>query len=174
MRFVRCTLVQVVKGGKILLGMKKRGFGVGKWNGFGGKVEPGETDRQSAIRELHEECGLTVQEKNLVQLGVLLFEFVGENFLLEVTVFKTVSFSGSIVESDEMKPCWFAVDQIPFKAMWADDQYWYPLMLKDKMFYGFMKFQGHDTILEKDLKVVSNAEEMTALNQNVLKQYTIS
>lgn len=29
--------------GKLLLGMKKRGFGSGKYNGFGGKVEKGET-----------------------------------------------------------------------------------------------------------------------------------
>ena len=32
------TLVFLREGGKVLLGMKKRGFGVGKWNGFGGKV----------------------------------------------------------------------------------------------------------------------------------------
>jgi 8-oxo-dGTP diphosphatase/2-hydroxy-dATP diphosphatase len=38
--------------------MKKRGFGKGKWNGFGGKVEEGECIEDSAIRELEEECGL--------------------------------------------------------------------------------------------------------------------
>lgn len=43
------TLVRNVTGG-ILLGLKKRGFGVGKWNGFGGKVEPGETIPQAAAR----------------------------------------------------------------------------------------------------------------------------
>lgn len=36
--------------GDILLGLKKRGFGEGKWNGFGGKVEPGETIHQAAAR----------------------------------------------------------------------------------------------------------------------------
>ena len=35
---------------EFLLGMKKRGFGVGRWNGFGGKVEPGETVVQGALR----------------------------------------------------------------------------------------------------------------------------
>jgi hypothetical protein len=29
--------------GQILLAMKKRGFGVGKWNGAGGKIHEGET-----------------------------------------------------------------------------------------------------------------------------------
>lgn len=42
----------------VLLGLKKRGFGTGKWNGFGGKVEPGETIRQAAIREMKEEAGI--------------------------------------------------------------------------------------------------------------------
>lgn len=32
----------------VLLGMKKRGFGAGKWNGFGGKVQPGETIEEAA------------------------------------------------------------------------------------------------------------------------------
>ncbi len=44
------TLVFVREGDKILLGLKKRGFGKGKWNGFGGKVERGETIKQATIR----------------------------------------------------------------------------------------------------------------------------
>lgn len=44
------TLVLVVQPGRVLLGMKKRGFGAGKWNGFGGKVQPGETIEQAARR----------------------------------------------------------------------------------------------------------------------------
>lgn len=35
---------------KILLGYKKRGFGMHKWNGLGGKVEPGETILDGAKR----------------------------------------------------------------------------------------------------------------------------
>ncbi len=44
------TLVFARQPGKILLGMKKRGFGEGRWNGFGGKVEKGETIEQGARR----------------------------------------------------------------------------------------------------------------------------
>jgi 8-oxo-dGTP diphosphatase/2-hydroxy-dATP diphosphatase len=47
-----------VSSWRILLGMKKRGFGMGKWNGFGGKVEPAETVEDAALRELEEEAGL--------------------------------------------------------------------------------------------------------------------
>ena len=47
------TLVLVVQPGRVLLGMKKRGFGVGKWNGFGGKVQPGESIEEAARRYIH-------------------------------------------------------------------------------------------------------------------------
>ena len=44
------TLAFLRRSGEILLGFKKRGFGAGRWNGFGGKVEPGETIEQGARR----------------------------------------------------------------------------------------------------------------------------
>jgi 8-oxo-dGTP pyrophosphatase MutT (NUDIX family) len=44
------TLLFVLEPGKVLLGMKKRGFGVGRWNGFGGKVQSGESIEEGAIR----------------------------------------------------------------------------------------------------------------------------
>ncbi len=44
------TLVSVIKDDKILLGLKKRGFGVGWWNGFGGKINNGETIEEAAKR----------------------------------------------------------------------------------------------------------------------------
>ena len=54
------TLVVVHQGNKILLGMKKRGFGAGRWNGFGGKLHDGETVEQAAKREIFEEASITV------------------------------------------------------------------------------------------------------------------
>lgn len=44
------TLVLVVQPPRVLLGMKKRGFGAGLWNGFGGKVQPGESIEEAARR----------------------------------------------------------------------------------------------------------------------------
>ena len=44
------TLVLVIEGNKILLGLKKRGFGVGWWNGFGGKINNEETIEEAAKR----------------------------------------------------------------------------------------------------------------------------
>ena len=44
------TLAFVKASNQILLGFKKTGFGSGRWNGFGGKVESGETIEEAAKR----------------------------------------------------------------------------------------------------------------------------
>ena len=56
---------------QVLLIMKKKGFGVGKWNGPGGKVKLGENPEQSAMREVEEETGY--QPANLQNLGFIEF-----------------------------------------------------------------------------------------------------
>ena len=63
----------VAPDGRILLGRKRRGMGYGKWNGFGGKIEAGETMRECAARELFEECGLTARPERLTMVGGSLF-----------------------------------------------------------------------------------------------------
>ncbi|XP_076121045.1 oxidized purine nucleoside triphosphate hydrolase [Alosa pseudoharengus] len=148
------TLVLVVQPGRVLLGMKKRGFGAGKWNGFGGKVQLGETIEQAAHRELLEESGLTVD--TLDKIGNIKFEFIGETELLDVHVFRADSFHGEPTESDEMRPQWFDCDKIPFSEMWADDVLWFPMMLQKKKFLGYFKFQGHDLIVEHKLEEVND------------------
>ncbi|KAL2100787.1 hypothetical protein ACEWY4_002548 [Coilia grayii] len=147
------TLVLVVQPGRVLLGMKKRGFGAGKWNGFGGKVQAGETIEQAAHRELLEESGLTVDK--LDKIGNIKFEFIGETEILDVHIFRADSFHGEPTESDEMRPQWFDCDKIPFSQMWADDMLWFPLMLQRKKFLGYFKFQGHDLIVEHKLQEVN-------------------
>lgn len=61
----------------ILLGEKHRGFGKGMINSFGGKVEKGESDAESARRELEEETGISVPQEIMSRskLGVLRFTF---------------------------------------------------------------------------------------------------
>ncbi|KAH1184322.1 hypothetical protein KIL84_014938 [Mauremys mutica] len=146
------TLVLVVQPQQVLLGMKKRGFGAGRWNGFGGKVQVDETIEQAAHRELLEESGLTVD--NLQKMGQITFEFVGNSELMEVHIFRADTFHGEPTESDEMRPQWFQLDQVPFSHMWPDDVYWFPLLLQKKLFRGYFKFQGLDTILEYTLRQV--------------------
>lgn len=143
------TLCIIHQHPKILLGMKKRGFGRGRWNGFGGKVSAEETIEQAAKRELQEEARITVD--SLSKVAVLDFEFKGNPEIIEVNVFKAKSFMGIPTESEEMKPQWFHINEIPFNEMWPDDIHWMPLFLQDKKFKGKFLFGENDVILEKEL-----------------------
>jgi len=144
------TLCIIHQGDKVLLGMKKRGFGMGKWNGFGGKVAEGESIEEATKRELFEECEVSVD--NLENRGVLDFSWKGkEDQVLEVNIFKATEFSGQPQETEEMKPQWFDVDKIPFEKMWADDIFWIPLFLAGKKFKGKFVFDEKNNVAEHEL-----------------------
>ncbi|MFY9458035.1 MAG: methylated-DNA--[protein]-cysteine S-methyltransferase [Candidatus Spechtbacterales bacterium] len=136
---------------KILLGMKKKGFGEGRWNGFGGKVERGEGIRNAAKRELVEEAGIT--PKDISKAGVIEFEFKGNPEILQVHVFKATDFDGEPTESDEMRPKWFDVDKIPFSKMWPDDAHWLPHVLAGKKVKAKFWFDGFDKIVDKKIEL---------------------
>lgn len=58
----------------------------------------------------------------------------------------TMSFSPS--SNAEMCPQWFQHGDIPFEAMWPDDILWFPHLMGRKYFDAFVKFEGHDKILD--------------------------
>lgn len=132
-----CSLIFVVDEAqrKVLLGLKKRGFGLGKFNGFGGKMEPNETMRACSARELAEESGIEVSPELLQRRGVLDFNMLSGGMTLangkiasriEVHIYscKLSETRGDLCETDEMKPTWFDIDAVPLEKMWADDEYW--------------------------------------------------
>lgn len=134
---VLCRREELINGElvpQLLLGMKKRGFGVGKFNGFGGKLEPGETFRVAASRELEEESGLKAPPAGLILRGMLLFFMRQSNMIMNVAVYESKDFSGEYIESDEMIPQWFNENRLPFESMWPDDKIWMPSFLKRKNF----------------------------------------
>lgn len=133
----------------MLLGMKKRGFGAGWWNGFGGKIKEGESLIDAAKREVKEESGLDVL--SLEEQGVLDFEYSDTQTLHTTHIFSCKEFEGSPQETEEMRPRWFSVDEIPYEDMWPDDKYWFPLLLAGKKFSGTFVFQGTDTITRHSL-----------------------
>ncbi len=148
------TLTIIHRHPNILLGMKKKGFGQGKWNGFGGKVEEGESIEEAALREIEEEAG--IKPKEIEKLGIIQFEFKDTQEILEVHIFRGEDFEGEPKESEEMKPQWFYVDEIPFHSMWPDDTHWIPHFLEKKKFKGRFLFDSseNNNILEKKLIVV--------------------
>ena len=128
---------------EVLLAMKKRGFGVGKWNGPGGKVKAGETVEKSVVREIKEEIGVEVLEKDLEKVGEIEFYFPEQNgWDVFVHIFFSRKWKGDPIESDEMKPEWFKISEIPLDKMWVDDKYWLPDALAGKKFKAKFYFRG--------------------------------
>lgn len=148
------TLCLIHQHPKILLGMKKRGFGQGRWNGFGGKVGPDESIIDAAKREVLEEIGVEVDLTEENKFAVVQFEFHNQPDTIEVHFFKTGEYKGEPSEGEEMLPKWFGVDEIPLEEMWPDDKYWIPLFLEGKKFKGRFLFGEKDSVLEKNLEIV--------------------
>jgi len=138
---------------RVLLGLKKRGFGQGKWNGFGGKVEAGETVAQAATRELYEEAG--IMARAVEKRGVMDFTFEVAVAPFAIHVFAVNSFAGEPRETGEMQPQWFALSEIPYEAMWADDRHWLPLLLAGKSFAGSFHFRDAEALLKVQVREVA-------------------
>jgi ADP-ribose pyrophosphatase YjhB (NUDIX family) len=146
------TLIMVRDGNKLLLGMKKKGFGAGKWNGFGGKVENGETIEAAAVRELREESGLMVED--VKKSAVLTFKFPHKPEWDQIVhVFTADAWAGTPMETEEMKPEWFDIDKIPVDKMWTDDPHWLPHVLAGKFVTATFVFAPNESILEKEVNV---------------------
>lgn len=166
------TLLLLQQGDRVLLGMKRRGFGVGRWNGFGGKVEPGESLAEGAVRETEEEAGVRVADAALV--GNLRFVFRGSPERLEVHVFRATSFSGDVAPSEEMEPRWWPTAAVPFADMWPDDALWLPHVLAGRRVVGTFEFEGTDTIVSHELAVVDAVPVDPASRPVVAAQAPIS
>lgn len=89
--------VAIVRDGKVLL--IKRAYAPYQhlWTLPGGRMDPGETIEQTAIREVSEEVGLIVRNPKLVMVQSL-----GRDEQYRLAVFVTRDFSGQIRPSDEV------------------------------------------------------------------------
>lgn len=135
------TLAFLLKDNEICLAMKKRGFGEGNWNGYGGKVEEGESIRGAAVREINEESGVEVNERDLEEVALVDFIFEDGKHLLVHTYFTRV-WQGDPVETEEMRPRWYTFDAIPYDLMWADDIHWLPRALNGEKLRGTVYFNS--------------------------------
>lgn len=146
------TLVFFIGDDKILLGYKKRGFGGQRWNGFGGKVEKGESIEDAAKREALEECDLEIL--SLEKRAIHTFSFKGQEEVLEVHTFLVKKWTGEPKETEEMRPQWFAYKDIPYDNMWPDDKIWLPDFLADKYLKTKFLFGEEDRVLQYDVQIV--------------------
>ena len=139
----------------ICLAMKKRGFGMGRFNGVGGKLDEGETIEQAVIRETQEEIGVTpLQYKKIAEID---FQFRDQSdWNQNCHVYFCDSWEGEPSESEEMKPEWYRVNEIPFDSMWPDDIYWLPQVLENKLVRAVFTFAPGDIILDQKIDIVDS------------------
>ena len=136
----------IIKDGKILLIRKKRGFGEGKLNAPGGKVEKDEELEDAVKRELQEEIGITPMKPRLLAE----IEFFNDGKMeWHVYVFRSDSYTGELIETEEAMPHWFSVEKIPYDEMWADDRHWLPLFLQEKRIRAKFHFKNDWKEIEK-------------------------
>lgn len=132
----------------ILLGLKNRGFGTGKYNSFGGKIEPGEEPTDGAVRELHEETGITTTSEYMKtrKIGVLTFTFADAAKAMIVHLYAVDLDSPSvecatIIPCEEITPEYFDIPSIPYSNMFNDDTTWLPMVLAN--FPNIPSFNGY-------------------------------
>ena len=153
------TLLFLLKEDEILLAMKKRGFGKGKWNGIGGKVEDGESIEEALIRECQEEISVTPIDSKKV--ANLLFDEIHEHErkMMHVNVFTSRQWHGEPTESEEMKPRWFKQSQIPYDKCWSDDKYWLPQILLGRLIVASFIMSDTSQVLRHTINTVGGFNE---------------
>jgi 8-oxo-dGTP diphosphatase len=146
----RQTLLYVFRGEppghEVLLGEKLQGFGAGMIMGLGGHVEDGETDAEAAVREAHEEAGVRVEVVDVSRRATVTYRFPAKPSLdAEVAVFIGEAWTGHVTASEELRPEWFPVAQVPLGRMWDDEQYWLPRVLGGELLVAEFVFDNSST-----------------------------
>ena len=149
------TLAVIKRDDEVLLGLKKRGFGKNLWNGFGGKISDDETAEQAMIRECVEEVGLTPTDYKKV--GDITFHGKDQAGIWQhkVHCYLCEQWDGQPIETDEMKPAWFKINNLPLDQMWDADGKWLPDFLAGKMLKGEVYFDQDNKVINYHLEEVS-------------------
>lgn len=111
----------------------------GKWNGLGGKFEPGETPEECVIREVQEESGLTIRNPRLC--GLLMFpKFKGNDWY--VFVFTAHEFDGELIDSPEGSLEWIPDGRMLALNLWESDHIFMPWIWEGKFFSAKFEYDG--------------------------------
>ena len=138
---------------EICLAMKKRGLGVDKWNGAGGKPKEGESFEDCAIRETKEEIGVDI--KDFYQVSEMYFKTNNSTEWNEhVKAYFCEKWIGEVAESEEMNPKWFKVSDIPYSNMWPEAVTWLPKALEGKIQECRFVYDDKDQLLSYETKEI--------------------
>jgi 8-oxo-dGTP diphosphatase len=111
----------------------------GKWNGLGGKFEPGESPEECVIREVREESGLEIVNPRL--RGLLMFPaFKGEDWY--VFVFTAEEFGRELHENEEGFLKWIPDAELESLPLWPSDHIFLPWLREEKFFSAKFVYEG--------------------------------
>ncbi|WP_412026596.1 NUDIX domain-containing protein [Deinococcus yunweiensis] len=107
--------------GRVLLGRRANtSYGEGEWGLPGGRVEAGETLAAAAIREAHEEVGVTVDAASVTPLGLCRYDHDGAQGA--DVFFLARAWAGEPSPLDKTSEIgWFLPDALPPDALWWVD-----------------------------------------------------
>ncbi len=143
------TLVYVKQDGKTLMLHKAKGFQKGKWNGLGGKLEPGESPEECMRREVFEESGLAVKKAQLK--GFLTWPQFDEEDDWYAFVYVVTDFSGELKASDEGELHWIPNEEVMDLNLYDGDRVFLPWLEKNRLFSGKFRYEKGEF---KDYEVV--------------------
>ena len=116
----------------------------GKYNGLGGKMEPGEDIYTCLTREIREEAGIECQQARLRgTINWQGFGRQGEDWF--GFIFLVERFSGTPkADNEEGSLSWEGVESLLSLPLWEGDRYFIPLVFDDdpRIFHGSMPYDG--------------------------------
>ena len=114
---------------------------MGKWNGLGGKLDPGETPEECAIREVCEETGLTVRSPQLK--GLITFPGFANEEDWYTFLFVMRDFEGELIDSPEGTLAWIDDEHLLELNLWEGDRIFIPWLDQPGFFSAKVVYQDN-------------------------------
>jgi 8-oxo-dGTP diphosphatase len=106
----------------------------GKWNGLGGKLNPGESPEDCVIREVREESGLIIRDPLLK--GFLTFPRFANDEDWYAFVYVARKIEGQLIESEEGVLKWIDDEHLLNLDLWEGDLIFLPWLERPGIFSG--------------------------------------
>ena len=92
------------------------------WNGVSGYIDEGENATQAALREMHEEIGIEVDEHNL--------HSIGHHEIFEIFILENRKGEPQPKEESIKEVRWFPKSELPWAQMHIGNKEWLPEFLE--------------------------------------------
>lgn len=106
--------VILVRGDRVLMGLRKSSHGEGTWGFPGGHLEYGETPEECAKRELKEETGIVGEKFERLAFTNDIFEQESKHYITLFIICQTFSEEPKNLEPEKLARWeWFSWDEMP-------------------------------------------------------------